>query len=598
MSSPSDVRVIPRSPAGDPTWNFILRVCTKNPFYALSAALFLFGLRVSCGEPVAYAEPPYILAGLAAYTLLLAGTAALLVRFGNVWDDVRTVLLLTVFLFLATSLTFDQWLFQRPLEGVAFNVGGLALAVVVSEGILHSIRLRLPALLRVPYYLALALFFLYPLLMTGLIAPRDAALRGEALQWQLFGFSTVAALVTLTLLPAARRGPRYTANNGSPWPWPLYPWVLFGMLGAAVPVRAVVLCWSLDPLMDDERDKTIFGPYFLMPFAVAVGALLLEMGTRSRHRGVLKVALALPAIVAGWTLFAYHDDPINLGFRRLFTARFGSDPLRLTLLAAAVFYAYAIVRRAPLATGAICTALVALAFVGPKTVDVHTLRSPQPLPILAVAVLQLWLGLGRQDAWRCLLGTMALSVGLALTVPQPDGLTALHVVVAYHVLAAGLLALGVYFGPARGEAFRASGATLLLVACLAATFGQIDLEPTVPPKLVAAYPLAIAAFLAGYGIWLDPFPLVVAGVVSVTWLCGAGWHTYVALRQIVRGLDQITLSLLLFAAAVLVSLAKAGRLPQRFGGLTALLRPPIAADAGVSPTAVTNSGGNEPPLEG
>jgi hypothetical protein len=71
-------------------------VSTSNPFYVLSAALFLAGLRVSFAAQSSEVDTWALMAGLTGYTILLAVTACLLVRFGNVWDDVRTVLLLVV----------------------------------------------------------------------------------------------------------------------------------------------------------------------------------------------------------------------------------------------------------------------------------------------------------------------------------------------------------------------------------------------------------------------------------------------------------------------------------------------------------------------
>ena len=66
-----------------------------------------------------------LMGGLAGYTLLLAAAALLLVRFAGVWDDVRTVLLLVVLMFLATSVTFDELLVLDPARGTLVNVGGL-----------------------------------------------------------------------------------------------------------------------------------------------------------------------------------------------------------------------------------------------------------------------------------------------------------------------------------------------------------------------------------------------------------------------------------------------------------------------------------------
>src|SRR5207237_4109870 len=120
---------------------------------------------------------------------------------------------------------------------------------------------------------------------------------GEALMWGLFGFSSVAGLVFLTLLPAARRGPGYAADNGSPWRWPLYPWVLFGLLGLAVPARAFLLCWSMHLLEGSDIDRLIFGPYFVVPFGLAAAVLLLEIGLASARAMVIRVALAAPVVL-------------------------------------------------------------------------------------------------------------------------------------------------------------------------------------------------------------------------------------------------------------------------------------------------------------
>src|ERR1700748_1746586 len=89
---------------------FFLRLCTANPFYAISAVLVFVGLRASFDVGTATADFPSwsLLAALAGYTLLLGGMAALLARFGNVWDDIRTLLLLVVLMFLVISVAFDE----------------------------------------------------------------------------------------------------------------------------------------------------------------------------------------------------------------------------------------------------------------------------------------------------------------------------------------------------------------------------------------------------------------------------------------------------------------------------------------------------------
>src|SRR5262245_38229260 len=132
MSTFDDVRAASAPPSGGAR-GVVRWVCTKNPFYVLSAGLFLVGLFISFGDPAQLEDTWALMSGLAGYTLLLAVTACLLVRFGRVWDDVRTVLLLVVLMFLATSVTFDQVLVMDPERGRIFYVVGLLLAVAVSE---------------------------------------------------------------------------------------------------------------------------------------------------------------------------------------------------------------------------------------------------------------------------------------------------------------------------------------------------------------------------------------------------------------------------------------------------------------------------------
>src|SRR5258708_1452189 len=76
MSQPSDVRATSTPMAPPFPGDFLLRVCTNNPFYVLSAGLFLFGLRVSYGGKVEAVHTWSLMGGLAGYTLLLAGTAS------------------------------------------------------------------------------------------------------------------------------------------------------------------------------------------------------------------------------------------------------------------------------------------------------------------------------------------------------------------------------------------------------------------------------------------------------------------------------------------------------------------------------------------
>jgi hypothetical protein len=580
MTTATDTRITSAPAFARNTRSLIRWVCTNNPFYVLSAALFLAGLWVSFGAQTRDVDTWALMSGLAGYTLLLAVAACLLVRFGNVWDDVRTVLLLAVLMFLATSVTFDEVLVLDPGRGVVCYLAGLIFSIAVSEGMLRGTRLRLPAAFRVPYYLILTLFFLYPLALRPLVDDPHS----EVLRWALFGFSPVAGLVFLTLLPAIRRGPDYVRDNGSPWRWPLYPWVLFGVLGFAVPARAFLLCWSMHLLGGGDRNALLFGPYFVVPFGLVVAVLLLEIGLVSGRRGAIATALATPVALLLLAVAEPRGDPVFREFRELFTARLGGDPLWVTLLASAGFYAYAALRRVRAATEALTAALVALAVVGPDTLRWGVLGPTQPWPLLAAGALQLGLGLRQRDAWRCLLGTAGLVIGGALAMPGPASQPPLRDVIAFHLALAAVLALGAVFGDAFGRRLRNIGAALVLLAGLAALLGGDDRQAGPMGWAFLAYPLVLAALLAGYGLMLHHRPsLVVAGLLGAFWLGAAGVRGYRSLRTVVAGLDAIALSLALFALALVISLGKSGLLSRWLGAWPGGSPPPAGPEALANP---------------
>ena len=111
------------------------RIATTNPFYAISTArsgaLGLFGNQ---DEAV---ETWLLMGSLAGYTLLLAVTAFVLVRYLKLWEDTCTLLLLVV-LILAASVSFDHVLVVDPRRGTVCYLLGLTLAIAISEVVRNS----------------------------------------------------------------------------------------------------------------------------------------------------------------------------------------------------------------------------------------------------------------------------------------------------------------------------------------------------------------------------------------------------------------------------------------------------------------------------
>jgi len=398
------------SPSASATPPLLRWICTSNPFYVISAALFLFGLRVSFGAQASEIDAWALMGGLAGYTLLLAAAALVLVRFADVWNDVRTVLLLVVLMFLATSVTFDELLVLNPQRGRWYFLGGLAFAMALSEVLLRAIRLQLPLLFRVPYHLTLALFFLYPLALVPVVRNPHS----ELLMWGLWGFAPAAGLIFLTLIPAIRRGRDYARDNGSPWPWPFYPWSVFVFLALAVCGRAFLLCWSFH-LVPGPNDQLIFGLYFLVPFGFALAVVLLELGIVANNRVTRWVALAVPVLLIVLSGIGHRSDAIYTVFLSHFTEQLGGTPLFVALLAVGGFYLYAWLRDVPLAPEGLTGVLAALAFVRPDALTLGDLRAPLPALLIAAVLLQAWVALWRDDKWRLAVGATA-AVGWVGTV--------------------------------------------------------------------------------------------------------------------------------------------------------------------------------------
>ena len=94
-------------------------------------------------------------------------------------------------------------------------------------------------------------------------------------------------------------------------------------------------------------------------------------------------------------------------------------------------------------------------------------------------------------------------------------------------------------------------------------FGDIVPLGRFPAWLVSAYVPVMALLLIGFGWLLRYRPAQGAGGLALgSWLSVVGWAAYRDLREKVIGLDQIALSLAVFALAVLVSLGKSGRLSR------------------------------------
>jgi hypothetical protein len=560
-ASPStgERRRIPRGSGGvalaRPAKGLVRFLYTSNPFYILSADLVFVGLRMSFGPGGPAAHSWALTMSLAGYTLLLATTACVLIRVGRLWDDLRSLLVLVVMMFLAIAMSGDDTMAANSSKGALGYLGGFLFAAMVTEGVLHTIRLRLPGWYRLAYYAMLALIFLYPVAISPLLGNPE----NPALQWALFGFSPMAALAITMLVPAARRGRAYLEKNGSPWRWPMYPWALFFVLVGGLCVRCMALCVSFHYV---EGSRTIFGPYFLVPIGLAVCLVWLEIGIVSGRRGIMTAASALPMGLVFLAMIGQGDNPVYRDFLGMFIRTLGGSPAYLTLLAATVFLAYAASRRVPRAWEFMAVALAGLAVVGPRTIDLDGLVSPRALPMAGAGLVLAAIAWRHRDSRRAALAAVFLVA--AITRGIGDLRTDAELwPIALHLGVASLLVLGALFDDGVGRLVRRSGALALLVLGLDASTGHPSIWPSMPIGLIAWYPLLIAAsawsfsFLVHDRIYLGSGAITLAG-----WLVHSGGGTYAQLRKVVVGLDQIVWGMFFFLIAMTISLRKAGIWPR------------------------------------
>ncbi len=532
-----------------------------NPFYAISAVLVLIGLRMSF-NPDVHAFPAWVfILGLAAYTMLMAGMACVLVRLGNVWEDVRTLLLLVVIVFVGIAMIFDEVLMRDRQLGRLCDLGAAVFAIALSETTLRGMRLRLPALYRIPFYLGLALLFLYPVPLVPLL-DRPGNLR---LSWALFGFSPAAGLIALTLLPAIRRGPSYVAKTGTPWRWPLYPWALFVILGLGLVARALSLCWSMQAPAFPELRQSLFRPYFLVPLGLSVSILILELGLVTRSRAAVRFGLSMPVGLLILAMLGHGTGPFSVSGRFLdaFTTRLGGTPTYLTLLATIVFYAVASIRRIPSSSVWLTLGLVALAFIGPETLTLAEPSAPRPVPLWAASVFQAVLALRSPNSGRWMVVSVLASVAVSVSPMPPVSGLPTGPILGLHLAIAAALVIGSTFHDGLAKFLQVAGLAALTLASLSALTMVPNAGSGLERALLRAYPLFSASLAIAYAYGMTYRPALVSAALSFGgWLSVVGRRGYAELRPSVAGLDQISLGLAFFALAALISLAKAGVLAR------------------------------------
>jgi hypothetical protein len=532
---------------------------TQNPFYLLSVAFVLYSTRLWYRDGAGPFNPWPLMGIIGGYIVLAAVVGFVLVRFGKVWDDARSIFLILLLLFIELSLTFDSVLVNQPATGRALLAIGLSLAVVVSEALLIGLRIRLPLLYRIPYYLFLAVLFLYPLaIVTGLGDDTSAAV------WRIYLFSPATATVLLTLLPAIRRGPQYVAQTGTPWQWPWFPWSLFGFLTICAGLRAYALSLSFDTVLmqklaDAMRLETAFGYYFLVPMLLAVALLLLEAGIVVKNRAIQYLALLVPVVCLFLSITPRFGSAPYTDFLDRFIVRAGS-PLWLCAIASLAFFAYARLRQVRLAGELFWSALLIAACISRTSVDLASTVSPQTWALWFAAVVQGIVGLRDRQSWRVFTAAIC-----ALVAVRSDFLlgadSLLKNVLPLHLAGIVILSVSAIYEDAFARRLRWVGVPMLVSAAACAAGFPGEYAVGVPQWGTALYGAAVVVITFVYAYGTRSPAYFFAGLASMSLLTGRLLFELAGLlkRQFDwDGAAWFIWGLVWFVVGVLISTWKAG----------------------------------------
>jgi len=443
---------------------------TNNPFYFISALLMLYAVRASYGELQIGAINCWVMMGvLAVYTTVLATVGVAIVRWGHVWDDARSIFLLLLLMFLAVSVSADDLFvnMESPTTAVGLLVIGLVFSIVIFQFVLRGAGIRLGRAFQIPFVLFLALFYLTPWWCSPELHPRDSL----SLDWTVFLFPQIAAVLCLTLLPAVRRGQEYVSNNGTPWAWPWFPWAAFGFIAGAVILRSYALSltfsqtgpiWMAPGSRSGIVLDTIWRPYFIGPFVMAVLLLILEAGLASQNlRLIRKVMVTAPfMLVLAWP---WGNTLASAEFVSRLTNTVGS-PLWLAVWMLVAFHGWAFFRRVSSAQIGLLGSVSLLGFIGPQTVDLPTLAI-QPAPIFLAGLTLAVVGLFRKSSVTAFVGVIFSTGALWLTLPQ-SLLAPFRLTVCYHTLLVASILLSLFMHDHFAKLLRQVGAWWLPLSAL------------------------------------------------------------------------------------------------------------------------------------
>ena len=552
--------------------NVLSLIYFHNPFYLISATLFVYGLKLLFRDgnssvlfeqgTVTYMQPWSLLASLAGVTVLMAVTAVLIVRCGKVWEDARSLVLIVLLMLLAIAVSMDELInvvAARPDAvrhlWLLFALGS-SFAVFTTLSLIRGLRIRLPLGYTLPLVGFLLLFFLWP----SLLVPQVTGFASNTTQKLICLFPVVAAGLTMTLIPAIRRGRQRVEDNGTPWGWPLVPWSPFVFIGPAVCFRSYTLTMSFDPVISGHYWDTIFNLYQLVPLALAVAFVLLEISFTEDCKGLRCFALfsaPLPVLAAWPGITPWSHLPACVTFADMVATDLAS-PVMISLTGLAAFYGYAAVRGVRTAEAGFWAASLFACLTDPQASEYLSWGikgGVQNTLLLGVlVVIQLFVGLRKKSSIRLAIATGAAIWGLEIPASSPE-ISKWSAFIQWNLSLLIYLAIGLSGRDTMTRLFRQTGPLALTVTMGAAiwTLPLIWLQSAYFTVMtILALGLHLVTGDIGYRFSVAVHLAAATAVGSVL-----GLRAFLGAR-LPEGVRPVILAVVSFLIAVAISILKSG----------------------------------------
>ena len=409
-------------------------VYNHNPFYLISVCLVLYGIETTfIGSDLLQQRSWYLTGILAACTVLMALTACLIVRIGQVWDDARSIFMVLILLFFSLAVSFDELCITAPELAVAMLGFGFVFSLATSLAVTRILQIRVPAPFQFSFAAILFVSFAYPLLFSA----RLRWFPELEERWLIWAFPYAGAAALTTLARAIRTGHTAVAHNGTPWSWPMFPWSVFVLLLVGLCGRTILFCLSFEPA---QGLNSIFGGYFLAPLVIAVAYLLLEIGITEQHRFCQQFALGFGLLAIPLSL-PWQTNETFVSFLNTLTYSYGS-PLWITCTLLLMLYVMAWLRRVDPHASWLTTILLINVFVAKDDFNF----TPFPInawPFIVLGIYHLAHGLSSRASWRFVNAAGALGVATMVILASSPWFE-LKLVAGAHIFLIGLLFTGSY----------------------------------------------------------------------------------------------------------------------------------------------------------